>query len=93
MWTYFDTSALVKRYVEEAGRGDVLQLLRRNDLVTSAVLPMSVSAAASTAVPTSMKRPVLAVGGDVPEDRKACRVERPFGRAAPQTTPQRLGLR
>jgi predicted nucleic acid-binding protein len=38
MWAYFDTSALVKRYVEEAGRRDVLQLLRRNDLVTSAVL-------------------------------------------------------
>lgn len=40
MWTYFDTSALVKRYVNEAGRRDVLQLLRRNDLVTSAVLPV-----------------------------------------------------
>jgi predicted nucleic acid-binding protein len=40
MWAYFDTSALVKRYVEETGRGDVLQLLRRNDLVTSAVLPV-----------------------------------------------------
>lgn len=40
MWTYFDTSALVKRYVEEAGRRDVLQLLRRNECVTSAVLPV-----------------------------------------------------
>jgi predicted nucleic acid-binding protein len=40
VWAYFDTSALVKRYIEEAGRGDVLQLLRRSDLVTSAVLPV-----------------------------------------------------
>jgi len=40
MWTYFDTSALVKRYVDEAGRRDVLQLLRRNECVISAVLPV-----------------------------------------------------
>lgn len=40
MWAYFDTSALVKRYVDEAGRREVLQLLRRNECVTSAVLPV-----------------------------------------------------
>ena len=40
MWTYFDTSALVKRYVDEPGRREVLQLLRRNECVTSAVLPV-----------------------------------------------------
>ena len=40
MWTYFDTSALVKRYVDEAGRREVLRLLRRNECVTSAVLPV-----------------------------------------------------
>ena len=40
MWTYFDTSALVKRYVDEAGRREVLRLLRRNACVTSAVLPV-----------------------------------------------------
>jgi predicted nucleic acid-binding protein len=40
VWTYFDTSALVKRYVDEAGRREVLQLLRRNQCVTSAVLPV-----------------------------------------------------
>ena len=40
MWTYFDTSALVKRYVDEAGRREVLQLLRRHECVTSAVLPV-----------------------------------------------------
>ena len=38
MWTYFDTSALVKRYVDESGRREVLQLLRQNECVTSAVL-------------------------------------------------------
>jgi predicted nucleic acid-binding protein len=40
VWTYFDTSALVKRYVDEHGRREVLQLLRRNECVTSAVLPV-----------------------------------------------------
>ena len=40
MWTYFDTSALVKRYVDESGRREVLQLLRQNECVTSAVLPV-----------------------------------------------------
>ena len=40
MWTYFDTSALVKRYIDEPGRREVLRLLRRNECVTSAVLPV-----------------------------------------------------
>jgi predicted nucleic acid-binding protein len=40
VWAYFDTSALVKRYVDEPGRREVLQLLRRNECVTSAVLPV-----------------------------------------------------
>ncbi len=40
MWTYFDTSALVKRYVDEPGRREVLHLLRQNECVTSAVLPV-----------------------------------------------------
>ncbi len=40
MWAYFDTSALVKRYIAEAGRREVLQLLRRYDVVTSAILPV-----------------------------------------------------
>jgi len=40
VWTYFDTSALVKRYVDESGRREVLQLLRQNECVTSAVLPV-----------------------------------------------------
>ena len=40
MWTYFDTSALVKRYVDEPGRREVLQLLRQNECVVSAMLPV-----------------------------------------------------
>jgi hypothetical protein len=40
VWTYFDTSALVKRYVDEPGRREVLQLLKQNECVTSAVLPV-----------------------------------------------------
>jgi hypothetical protein len=44
-FAYFDTSALVKRYVEEPGRGDVRQLLRKNDCVVSAVLPVEVRSA------------------------------------------------
>ena len=45
MWAYFDTSALVKRYIDEAGRRDVLQLLRRHDCITSAVLPVELRSA------------------------------------------------
>ena len=40
MWAYFDTSALVKRYIDEPGRREVLRLFRRNECVTSAVLPI-----------------------------------------------------
>lgn len=45
MWAYFDTSALVKRYVDEPGRREVLRLLRRYDFVTSAVLPVEIRSA------------------------------------------------
>ena len=45
MWAYFDTSALVKRYLDEAGRRDVLRLLRRRDCVTSTVLPVELRSA------------------------------------------------
>jgi hypothetical protein len=44
-WAYFDTSALVKRYVNEAGRREVLQLLRHHDVVTSAILPVEIRGA------------------------------------------------
>lgn len=45
MWAYFDTSAVVKRYVDEPGRRAVLQFLRRYDLVSSAVLPVELRGA------------------------------------------------
>ena len=45
MWAYFDTSALVKRYVDEAGRREVLQLLRRHECVVSALLPVELRSA------------------------------------------------
>ena len=44
-YAYFDTSALIKRYVEEPGRREVLGLLRRNQCVVSAVLPVEVRSA------------------------------------------------
>ena len=44
-YAYFDTSALIKRYVEELGRREVLQLLRKNECVVSAVLPVEVRSA------------------------------------------------
>jgi predicted nucleic acid-binding protein len=44
-WAYFDTSALVKRYVNEAGRREALSLLRRHDVVTSAILPVEIRSA------------------------------------------------
>jgi predicted nucleic acid-binding protein len=45
VWAYFDTSALVKRYVNEAGRREVLQLLRRYNVVASAILPVELRSA------------------------------------------------
>ena len=45
MWAYFDASALVKRYVDEVGRRDVLQLLRRYDVVTSGIVPIELRSA------------------------------------------------
>ena len=45
MWAYFDTSALVKRYVEEPGRRELLQLLRRHDVVASAILTVELRSA------------------------------------------------
>ena len=44
-YAYFDTSALIKRYVEEPGRREVLTLLRKNQSVVSAVLPVEVRSA------------------------------------------------
>jgi hypothetical protein len=44
-WAYFDTSAIVKRYINEPGRPQVLQLLRRHACVISAVLPVELRSA------------------------------------------------
>ena len=44
-YAYFDTSALIKRYVEEPGRREVLTVLRKNQCVVSAVLPVEVRSA------------------------------------------------
>jgi len=44
-YAYFDTSALIKRYVDELGRREVLALLRKNNCVVSAVLPVEVRSA------------------------------------------------
>lgn len=44
-WAYFDTSALIKRYVDEPGRREVLHLLRRHAIVTSAVLRVELRSA------------------------------------------------
>jgi uncharacterized protein len=44
-FAYFDTSALIKRYVTEPGRRHVLQLLRTNACVVSAVLPVEIRSA------------------------------------------------
>jgi predicted nucleic acid-binding protein len=44
-WAYVDTSALIKRYIEERGRREVLQLLRKYDCVVSAVLPVEIRSA------------------------------------------------
>jgi predicted nucleic acid-binding protein len=45
VWAYVDTSALVKRYVNEPGRREVQQLLRRHDCVTSGILPVELRSA------------------------------------------------
>lgn len=44
-YAFFDTSALIKRYVNEPGRREVLQLLRKNHGVVSALLPVEVRSA------------------------------------------------
>jgi len=44
-WAYFDTSVLVKRYVEEDGAGPSRVLLGRHRLLSSAILPVEALAA------------------------------------------------
>ena len=44
-FAYFDTSALVKRYVRERGSAQVGSLLRRHELLSSAITPIEVLSA------------------------------------------------
>src|SRR5690242_5408772 len=44
-FAYFDTSALIKRYVDEPGRREVAQMLRQSNCVVSAILPVEVHSA------------------------------------------------
>jgi predicted nucleic acid-binding protein len=44
-WAYFDTSALVKRYVSEAGSLRVEVSLRRHDFLSSSITPVEVVSA------------------------------------------------
>ncbi len=46
-WAYFDTSVLVKRYVEEPGSGLARRLLRRYRFLSSAVAPVEAMSALS----------------------------------------------
>ncbi len=55
-YAYFDTSALIKRYVDEPGRPEVLRLLRKNQCVVSAVLPVEVRSALRRRVGFDAKR-------------------------------------
>jgi hypothetical protein len=45
VWAYFDASVLVKRYVDEPGRRNALRLLRRHEVVTSAIVPIELRSA------------------------------------------------
>jgi predicted nucleic acid-binding protein len=42
---YFDTSALIRRYLREPGTARVVSLLRRHDLLSSAITPVEIMSA------------------------------------------------
>ncbi len=44
-FAYFDTSALIKRYVREPGSARVVSLLRQHDLLSSAITPVEIMSA------------------------------------------------
>ncbi len=44
-WAYFDTSALVKRYIREPGSEQVRALLRRHQFLSSVVTPVEIVSA------------------------------------------------
>ena len=72
-YAYFDTSALIKRYVDEPGRREVLTLLRRNNCVVSAVLPVEVRSALRRRVADKTLE-----GTRVPAILKRVAADRPF---------------
>jgi predicted nucleic acid-binding protein len=45
VWAYFDSSAVVKVYVQESGRAAVLRLLHQHEVVASAILPVEIRGA------------------------------------------------
>lgn len=65
-WAYFDTSALVKRYIREPRSLQVRTLLRRYDFVSSAITPVEIASA--------LRRRRRA--GDLSEDNFAALVRR-----------------
>ena len=46
-WAYFDTSVLVKRYVQEEGSSHARRLLRKHRILTSAIAPTEAISALS----------------------------------------------
>ena len=46
-WAYFDTSVLVKRYVQEAGSSAVRRLLQRFRFLSSSIMPVEAMSAIS----------------------------------------------
>ena len=73
MWAYFDTSALVKRYVDEGGRREVLRLLRQYEVVTSAVVSVELRSAFRRRVAEGTVK-----GERVPEILKRVATDRDF---------------
>ena len=47
LWAYFDTSVLVKRYVQEEGSSRARSLLRKHRILTSAIAPTEAISALS----------------------------------------------
>jgi predicted nucleic acid-binding protein len=45
VWAYFDSSAVIKLYVQERGRAALLRLLRQHEVVASAILPVEIRGA------------------------------------------------
>ncbi len=46
-WAYFDTSVLVKRYVQERGSSQAVNLLKKHRILTSAIAPTEAISALS----------------------------------------------